>query len=68
MKSLEYYQRKSLEEMRDQGIKKVEWIAALDERVCNDCLMRDGQIFDIDDAPPIPTHKGCRCCYGPVIG
>lgn len=54
--------------MRDQGIKKVEWIAALDERVCNDCLMRDGQIFDIDDAPPIPTHKGCRCCWGPVIG
>jgi len=67
MKSVAYYQRKSLERMRNQGIKKVEWIATLDDRVCNDCLIRDGEIFDIDSAPEIPAHKGCRCCYAPVV-
>lgn len=66
MESLESLQKKSVIKMRDQGIKKVEWIAALDDRVCNDCLMRDGQIFDIDNAPELPAHKGCRCCYGPI--
>jgi SPP1 gp7 family putative phage head morphogenesis protein len=59
------------------GIDKVEWLAAEDERVCdrdlgfpggeNGCGGLDGQIFDIDKAPPCPAHIFCRCTLIPYV-
>lgn len=61
------------------GIKKIEWFAAYDERVCTNfeinfggetyygCDGINGAVFDVDDHPPIPAHPNCRCVYLPVF-
>lgn len=52
------------------GVKQVYWVSAGDDgRTCEECLMLDGQVFDLEDAP-IPgtdTHPDCRCTLAPVI-
>lgn len=47
-------------ELRDSGIRKVQWMTAEDERVCSDCSDLNGIVFDIDNVPRRP-HIGCRC-------
>ena len=42
------------------GIKKVKWVTAEDEKVCQVCQERDGKIYPIDKLPPKP-HYHCRC-------
>lgn len=49
-----------LSELRDSGIRKVQWMTAEDERVCTDCSDMNGIVFDIDNVPRRP-HIGCRC-------
>lgn len=49
-----------LSELRDSGIRKVQWMTAEDERVCYDCSDLNGIVFDIDNVPRRP-HVGCRC-------
>lgn len=49
-----------LNELRDSGIRKVQWMTAEDERVCTDCSDLNGIVFDIDNVPRRP-HIGCRC-------
>ena len=49
-----------LSELRDSGIRKVQWMTAEDERVCADCSDLNGIVFDIDNVPRRP-HIGCRC-------
>ena len=49
-----------LSELRDSGIRKVQWMTAEDERVCTDCSDLNGIVFDIDNVPRRP-HIGCRC-------
>lgn len=49
-----------LSELRDSGIRKVQWMTAEDERVCSDCSDLNGIVFDIDNVPRRP-HIGCRC-------
>ena len=48
----------------DAGVKWVEWITQHDERVCDECAPRDGQIFKIDELPQ--KHYGCRCYLIPA--
>lgn len=50
----------TLTAFKDMGVKKVEWIAAEDEKTCSICGSRDGKIYDILKVPPKP-HYGCRC-------
>ena len=48
---------------RAAGGEKMEFIAAEDERMCDECGDLDGQTFALDDeegTPPI--HPECRCC------
>jgi SPP1 gp7 family putative phage head morphogenesis protein len=45
---------------KDNGVEKVQWIAADDEKTCKVCGSRDGKIYDINKVPPKP-HYGCRC-------
>ena len=44
----------------DDGVKKVRWVTAVDDRRCKECGSRHGKIFDIDNIPPKP-HLHCRC-------
>lgn len=65
-----HYAEKSVDEatlkaFRDNGVKKVRWVTAEDERVCEECQKRDGKIYPIDKLPPKP-HYRCRCTYEPV--
>ena len=49
-----------VEAYRDDGVEKVRWITAVDERRCAECKSRHNKIYDIDDIPPKP-HRFCRC-------
>jgi SPP1 gp7 family putative phage head morphogenesis protein len=50
---------------KDNGIKKVSWLAAISDRTCEQCMALDGQIRTIGesfgevDKPPL--HPMCRC-------
>jgi len=55
------------EEFRRYGIERVEWVAALDERMCPTCGSYHGKIFTMDECPPCPAHPNCRCVTIPVI-
>ena len=50
---------------KDLGVKKVRWVTEQDHRTCGVCNELDGQIFDLDDAPP-KQHWLCRCYLMPV--
>lgn len=49
------------------GVTQVEWLTAGHDNTCADCAALNGQVFDIDKAPPIPHHPMCRCTLLPVI-
>lgn len=55
-----------LKAYKDVGVKKVMWVTVPDERRCEECLERDGVIYDIDEVPPKP-HWGCRCWLRPIL-
>jgi SPP1 gp7 family putative phage head morphogenesis protein len=44
-------------------VEKIMFLAAEDERMCPECEELDGNIYPIDDAPEIPVHPMCRCCW-----
>lgn len=45
---------------RDDGVEKVRWITAVDDRRCEECRSRHGKIYPINSIPPKP-HRFCRC-------
>jgi len=49
----------------DAGVEKVEWIAAYDDRICEECESLHGNIYPIGDTPEIPVHPNCRCTLIP---
>ena len=55
------------EEYKAYGVGKVEWVAALDERMCDICGKYHGKIYPIDEAPDAPAHPNCRCVKIPYI-
>jgi SPP1 gp7 family putative phage head morphogenesis protein len=60
----------SLQDARDDryeaaGVKRVIWFATEDERTCEYCGARSGQIYDLSDVI-IPAHPRCRCVASPV--
>jgi SPP1 gp7 family putative phage head morphogenesis protein len=44
----------------DDGVERVRWVTALDDRRCKECKSRHGKVYDIDKIPPKP-HMHCRC-------
>ena len=48
-------------------VQKVMWTATLESNTCDYCADLDGKYFNLDDAPKIPAHPNCRCCYVPVV-
>ena len=55
-----------LHTMEDNGIESVKWVSEHDDKVCDICLERDGEIYTIDAVPDKP-HYHCRCYLVPVI-
>ena len=55
----------TLKAYRDAGVKKVRWVTARDERVCETCRERNGKVYSINSIPPKP-HRRCRCVFEPV--
>jgi len=49
----------------DAGVEKVEWIAAYDDRICEECESLHGNVYPIGDTPEIPVHPNCRCTLIP---
>ena len=49
----------------DMGLKKAFMSAHVLEWPCETCEPYDGVVFDVDDpeAPEVPVHPNCRCCY-----
>lgn len=50
------------------GVEKVEWLAAWDDRTCPECESLNGKIFNLGEAPDLPVHPACRCTLAPIIG
>lgn len=55
----------TLKAYRDAGVKKVRWVTAGDEKVCETCRERNGKVYSINSIPNKP-HKHCRCVFEPV--
>ena len=55
----------TLKAYRDAGVKKVRWVTAGDEKVCETCRERNGKVYSINSIPPKP-HKHCRCIWEAV--
>jgi len=51
------------------GVKRVVWMTARDDRTCPYCRPLDGQVFPIDRLPlgGPPIHPRCRCMVRPDI-
>lgn len=47
------------------GVKKVQWVAEHDHKTCGVCNELDGEVFDLEEAPP-KQHINCRCYLIPV--
>lgn len=45
---------------KDDGVEKVRWFTAIDDRRCKTCRERHGKIYPISKIPPKP-HIHCRC-------
>ena len=45
---------------KDDGVEKVRWVTAEDDRRCVECKSRHGKIYPINNIPPKP-HRYCRC-------
>lgn len=63
--AIEITDEATIQAYKDDGIKKVRWITQEDTRVCEICLSRQNEIYDIDNIPPKP-HWNCRCYLIPV--
>ena len=58
----------ALNNYKNNGIAKAQWIAAIGERTCPYCESQNGIILDLIDARErIPSHVACRCSFAPVI-
>ena len=56
-----------IEGYKAKGYTKLKWHASKDERTCEICGENHGNEYDIDEAPHLPAHPGCRCTFVPVI-
>ena len=52
----------TLKAYRDAGVRRVRWVTAGDEKVCETCRERNGKVYSINAIPPKP-HRRCRCIW-----
>lgn len=49
------------------GVERWMWNTAGDERVCDICGPRDGQVYEVGRDEPPPAHVRCRCWVSGVV-
>ena len=49
------------------GVKKVRWLAALDNRTCSECSYKHGMTYDLHNFNGPPKHTNCRCSISYVM-
>lgn len=49
-----------LDAYEDAGVREVEWVTEKDEKVCEECMAREGKRYPLKDVPK-KAHWGCRC-------
>lgn len=53
---------------RSEGVRQVDILTAADGRVCSACIDAEaGSPWNIGDAPQLPIHPVCRCCYAASV-
>lgn len=52
---------------RQEGVERVEWYTALDERTCPECFPLHGKTYAINDGPRPALHPNCRCVITAVV-
>lgn len=52
---------------KDSNVKKLEIVVVEDNRICDSCEGRSGEIIDIDSNDIPPFHPRCRCCVVAVV-
>ncbi|MDD5510896.1 MAG: phage portal protein [Dehalococcoidales bacterium] len=58
----------AIEGYKEADLEKAEFMASMDERLCEDCEAMDNETFTLDDCQGIlPLHPSCRCCWLPVV-
>ena len=57
----------SIDRYKRVEVERVEWVSALDDRICEECESLHGKTFDIDNIPDLPVHPNCRCTVVPLI-
>ena len=58
----------ALSHMEGIGVKEVKWLTVFDERTCEYCASKDGEIFDIEEAHELhPPHIQCRCSWQAIV-
>ncbi|MCK5018142.1 MAG: minor capsid protein [Candidatus Peribacteraceae bacterium] len=60
------YNQGAINQYKKVGVKKWKWIVAYDDRTCERCAPRDGQIYKIGAQQP-PLHVNCRCAVAPIV-
>lgn len=65
--TMHYLNESSFRAYEDTGCKEVQLWAATDERVCDICGAKHGNIYKLKDRPVLPLHANCRCTYLPII-
>ena len=53
--------------MKEYGIERVRWSAALERRTCPICAGLNGKTYIMGQEPPLPRHPFCRCVLIPVV-
>jgi SPP1 gp7 family putative phage head morphogenesis protein len=61
------YNATARDRYKRNGIEMVEWLAALDDRVCDQCGPLDGERFTLGTEPDCPLHPNCRCTLIPAF-
>ena len=59
------FNQANFQRYQDMGAKKVEVL--VEDDACEDCKALEGKEFDFLEAPIIPLHPYCRCCYLPIV-
>lgn len=49
-------------------IKGLKWVSTLDGRTSPICRTRDGKVYELGKAPPVPAHFNCRSRTIPYLG
>jgi SPP1 gp7 family putative phage head morphogenesis protein len=56
------YSRGLLSTYDEVGVQKVQWLAVMDNRTCEDCAGLNEEIMSLSDAEgKLPLHPRCRC-------